>query len=118
MQKPALRRVLRNVLLAVSVTALSGCSMFSSTNPRYEPAPLTEYAPGVSAAITWSTRIGSGGGYGFAPVVVGDSVFAATPDGSVRKVDLTTGAIQWQANTDRDLTAGVGSDGHITAVAA
>jgi outer membrane protein assembly factor BamB len=118
MPTPVTLRVLRNTLLALSVTALAGCSLFSSSNPRYDPVPLTEYAPGVSARVVWSVNIGSGGGYGFVPHVVGDSVYTAAPNGVVSKLDLASGAVQWQAKTDIGLSAGVGSDGNISAVAA
>lgn len=112
------RRVLRSTVLAISVFALAGCSMFSNKNPRYDPVPLTEYAAGVSASVRWSVSVGSDGGYGFAPAVVGESVYAAAPNGKVSKVDLATGAMQWQSDVDARLTAGVGSDGRVTAVAA
>ncbi len=111
------RRVLRNSVLALSVAALAGCSLFSNRNPRYDPAPLTEYAAGVSANVAWSVSIGSDGGYGFVPVMIGDSVYAATPDGSVAKVDIASGRVQWRGDAKSELTAGVGSDGQITAVA-
>lgn len=118
MQISITRRVLCSSMMALSAAVLAGCSMFSSPNPRFDPAPLTEYAPGVSAHVAWSANIGSGGGSGFAPQVVGEAVYAAAPNGSVIKVDLATGAIRWQANTGTKLSAGVGSDGQITAVAA
>lgn len=117
MRKTVVRRVLRHSLLALSIAALAGCSMFSSKNPRYEPAPLTEYTAGVAATVGWSTSIGSGGGYGFTPTVVADSVYAATPDGRVSRVNLANGAVQWQADAKARLSAGAGSDGHVTAVA-
>lgn len=118
MQIALSRRILRNTVLALSVVALAGCSMFSDSNPRYEPAPLTEYAPGVSASIAWSTSIGSGSGYGFVPAVVGEAVYAAAPNGSVSKLDLASGRVLWRADVDADLSAGAGSDGATTVVAA
>lgn len=117
MQTAVARRIFRSSVLALGIVALAGCSMFSSKNERYEPLPLTEYAAGVAAKVVWSASIGNGGGYGFAPVVVGGSVYAATPSGSVSKIDLATGGVQWQANTDGKLSAGVGSDGQLTVVA-
>ncbi len=111
------RRALRNTVLALSVSALAGCSLFSNRNPRYDPSPLTEYTAGISATIVWSVSVGSDGGYGFAPVMVGDSVYAATPNGSVSKVDIASGRIQWRGDAKHELTAGVGSDGQTTAVA-
>src|SRR5690606_26979561 len=118
MQITVARRGLRNTVLALSMLALAGCSIFSNKNPRYDPVPLTEYAAGVSANVAWSVSIGSGGSVGFVPVLVGDSVYAAAPNGAVSKVDLASGRVQWRGDAKTDLTAGVGSDGATTAVAA
>jgi len=110
-------RMWRGAALAASLFALAGCSMFSSNDDRYEPAPLTEYAPGMSVRTVWSTSVGSGSGFGFVPAVVGDSVYAATPDGSVAKLELASGRVVWKADADTKLSAGVGSDGTTTVVA-
>lgn len=118
MQIAVAGRVLRNTVLALSVVALAGCSLFSNRNERYDPVPLTEYAAGVSANVAWSVSLGSGGGYGFIPVVVADSVYAAAPNGSVSKLDIASGRVQWRSDAGMRLTAGVGSDGRTTAVAA
>ncbi len=118
MQTTVSRRVLRAAVLVLSLAGLAGCSMFSSSDDPYQPAELTEYAPGVSATVAWNVSIGSGGGYGFAPVVVDDAVYAAAPNGRVSKLDLGSGAVQWQSDAKMNLSAGVGSDGQITAVAA
>lgn len=99
-------------LLAVS---LSACGMFSESNPKFDPAPLTEYSPSASVTTRWSANIGSGGNYGFAPQVVRDTVYAATPSGSVVALSLNNGTTRWRAG-DAALSAGVGSDGNTTAV--
>jgi len=101
---------------SMAVLVLTGCSMFSSSNPRSDPAPLTEVAAELSAQPVWSVAVGRGGGVGFAPVVVGDMVYAATPDGSVVKVDVTTGQTLWRKEVGQRLSAGVGADGNIVAV--
>src|SRR5690606_36648115 len=99
------RHIVRNAVLALSVLALAGCSMFSSPNPRYEPAPLTEYPAGISAKIAWSVSIGGEGGYGFAPALVGDAVYAAGSNGDVRKISIDSGSVLWQSRVDAKLTA-------------
>ena len=111
-------RVARGMVLAATMAALAGCGMYSSSDPRQEPSPLTEYAPGATVNVVWTASIGRGGDSSFAPVVAGGSAYAATPNGSVAKVDLASGAVQWQASVSTDLSAGVGSDGITTAVAA
>lgn len=110
-------RAWRGAALAAGLLALSGCSMFSSNDDRYEPTPLTEYAPGMSVRSVWSTSIGSGSGLGFVPAVVGDAVYAATPNGSVAKIELASGRVVWKASADTKLSAGAGSDGTTTVVA-
>jgi outer membrane protein assembly factor BamB len=101
-------------VLALSLS-LASCGLFSSDD-RNKPTPLTSFLPGLSAQMAWKTQIGSGSGLGFAPTIVESSAYAATPDGAVIKVDLQTGSVVWKANIDKKLSAGVGSDGKITAV--
>lgn len=111
-------RLMRRVVLAAAVSAMAGCGMFSSSDPRLDPAPLTEYTAGASLGVVWSASVGRGSSSSFAPTPVGDVVYAATPNGSVAKIDMATGAVQWQSSLSPDLSAGVGSDGITTAVAA
>ncbi|WP_397473021.1 outer membrane protein assembly factor BamB [Pusillimonas sp.] len=118
MQSTPIRRFLALTAVALGASVLVGCSMFSPSNPRYEPVPLTEYPAGVSSNIAWSVSIGRDGGSGFAPQVVGDAVYAAAPNGSIVKVGLANGAVQWRGDAGRALSAGVGSDGQVAAVAA
>ena len=117
MQPAVSRRFLRASFMALSLLSLSACSMFSSSDTRYDPVELTQYEAEVAAVVRWSAPIGSGGGYGFAPAVVGEAVFAATPN-AVAKVDLASGRVLWRATPDLTLSAGAGSDGNTTAVAA
>ena len=67
---------------------------------RYDPAPLTEYKAGMSVRQVWSVSVGSGSGLGFAPAVVNDAVYAATPDGSVGKFDLQSGRQIWKVRAE------------------
>lgn len=94
---------------------LTACGMFDNTDPRYVPAELTEYSASASVATRWVANIGSGGSYGFAPQLVNNTVYAATPSGAVAAVDVASGALRWRSG-DKPLSAGVGSDGNTTAV--
>src|SRR5690554_2348205 len=118
MQSTPIRRFLAVAAVALGASVVAGCSMFSSSNPRYEPVPLTDYAAGVSANVAWNVSIGRNGGSSFVPQVVGESAYAAAPNGAVVKVALGTGAVQWRGDAGKQLSAGVGSDGSVTAVAA
>ncbi|MDI9682361.1 PQQ-binding-like beta-propeller repeat protein, partial [Burkholderia cenocepacia] len=62
--------------------------------------------------------VGKGGRYLFSPVAVGDAVYAAGENGSVEKIDAKTGQTLWRSKVGSDLSAGVGSDGNLTAVGA
>ena len=117
MQPAVSTRLVRASVMAASLFVLSACSMFSSSDTRYDPVELTQYEPEVAAQTRWSAPVGSGSGYGFAPTVVGEAVYAAAPN-AVAKVDLASGRVLWRASPDVKLTAGAGSDGTTTAVAA
>jgi outer membrane protein assembly factor BamB len=109
-------RLLRAALVGLMAVGLSGCGLFSQTDARFDPAPLTDYAPSLAVSARWSASIGSGGGYGFAPELVGDTLYAATPSGAVAALDASSGAVRWRIDAG-PLSAGVGSDGHVVAVA-
>lgn len=108
-------RLLRTFILAVAVSSLSACGLFSEPDPRFDPAPLAEFSPSLAVSVRWSASIGSGGGYGFSPELVGDTVYAATPSGAVVALGLSSGAVRWRAGGE-PLSAGVGSDGNTSAV--
>lgn len=118
MQTAAFFRFWRTSVWALALVTLTGCSMFSRSSSPYDPAELTQYPAAVAARQAWAVSIGSGSGYGFAPTVVGDAVYAAAPNGNVAKVALNSGQILWQAPAGMRLSAGAGSDGQTTAVAA
>jgi outer membrane protein assembly factor BamB len=108
----------RSVVAMAVVLGLGVLTACSSSNPRFDPVPLTDFQPEVQANVRWSTSVGSGGGYGFAPMVLGPNVYAATPSGAVAKVDVATGRPVWSTNVDKRLSAGVGADGRLVVVAA
>ena len=117
MQPAVSPRVVRASVVVLSALIMSACSMFSSSDTRYDPVELTQYEPEIAAQTRWSAPIGGGSGCGFAPTVVGEAAYAATPN-AVAKVDLASGRVLWRSTPDVTLTAGAGSDGSTTAVAA
>lgn len=108
---------LRGLGALMLLALLSGCSMFGSDDNRNKPLPLVDFKPTVSAKVAWRTPVGTSVSFGLSPTVVADSVYAASADGSVVKVDLATGAVQWKTSVAKKLSAGAGSDGQTTAVA-
>ncbi|MEM5439240.1 outer membrane protein assembly factor BamB [Paraburkholderia diazotrophica] len=109
-----LKRYAVPVACAMTVLALTACS--SSKDERRVPTPLTEFKPVLDVQQTWTASVGKAGRYMFSPVAVGDAVYAAGANGSVAKIDAKTGKDVWRTKLDGDLSAGVGTDGTLTAV--
>lgn len=102
------------------IAALAGCSSlnpFSSKTEKNHPAPLVEFKPEITVKTAWSIGVGSAGGFTFIPALASGSVFAAAADGMITRVDATNGRQLWRVNAGMSLTAGVGTDGLIVAVA-
>ncbi|MBW0447489.1 outer membrane protein assembly factor BamB [bacterium M00.F.Ca.ET.228.01.1.1] len=109
-----LKRYAVPVVCAMTVLALAACS--STKDERRVPTPLTEFKPVLDVQQVWKTSVGKAGRYLFSPVAVGDAVYAAGANGSVAKIDAQTGKDIWRVKLHDDISAGVGSDGTLTAV--
>ncbi len=104
------------MMTAVATVALSACSSLFVAESRFDPVDLTSYEQTAQGAVVWSQSIGSSGNYGFAPSILGEEVFVATPDGSVARVSLASGTIRWSVKVGTELSSGVGSDGQVVTV--
>lgn len=116
------RAVLRRLAPAVLLATLTACSTVQSLNP-FASAPsgpkmaeLPPLKPAVQAAVAWRESVARAAvDYRFQPAVVGGSVYAAGSKGDVVRVDA--GQTRWKVNLGTPLSAGVGSDGRMLAVA-
>ncbi len=88
-------------------------------NIKENPIKFIEQKMTFRTKILWISSIGNGWEFGFAPAVVNDIVYAATPDGSLARFNLINGEINWKIETQKHLSAGVGTndDGSIVIVA-
>ncbi|PCE27361.1 outer membrane protein assembly factor BamB [Paraburkholderia acidicola] len=111
-----LKRYAVPVACAMTVLTLAACS--STKDERREPTPLTQFKSVLDVQLAWKSSVGKAGRYLFSPVAVGDSIYAAGTNGSVAKIDAKTGKDIWRTKVGSDLSAGVGSDGTLTAVGA
>ncbi|MBO7890999.1 outer membrane protein assembly factor BamB [Burkholderia pseudomallei] len=111
-----LKRYAAPVACAAAVLVFAACS--STKDARRVPTPLTEFKPVLDVQQVWTASVGKGGRYSFSPVAVGDAVYVAGANGSVEKIDAKTGQQVWRTKIGSDLSAGVGSDGNLTAVGA
>jgi outer membrane protein assembly factor BamB len=107
------RRWAQTGALGLVVAFLFGCS---SSDKRNDPAELQPLQQSVAVNVLWRASVGGETTYGFAPIVVGESVYAASADGHVARVDSNTGAVNWNKQVADELSAGVGSDGQTVAV--
>ena len=106
------------ILLASSVPLL-GCSTVEKLNPfagssKNKPAELVDIKASTDLRKLWQVSVGSAGEYSFSPAVVGNSVFAASRDGTVARFE--GGSQKWRVSTRQSLSGGVGSDGNVVVV--
>lgn len=100
---------------------LAGCGSwnpFAKSAPRNPPAPLESVKQTVDVRTAWSASVGNAGTFVFTPAVAGGSVYAASADGTLIRLDASSGRTLWRTQAGASLTAGVGSDGKTVAVAA
>ncbi|MDA8109255.1 MAG: outer membrane protein assembly factor BamB [Betaproteobacteria bacterium] len=115
-----MRRALFSLAAAL---VLAGCSSLNPFNwfgggaVGPQPAPLPVLANPLAVKALWSSSIGSAATFIFSPAVAQDSVYVASRDGSVARIDAATGRAVWRVKLDAHLSAGVGSDGRLAVVA-
>jgi len=116
------RRLLGLVLVA---STLGGCASFSPTSlsswvppaPNWDklfgksnkPGPLPELTATRTAQIEWQVGVGKSMA-GFAPAVTAQSVYAASREGTIVRLDSATGRAAWRVSANRTLSAGPGAD--------
>jgi outer membrane protein assembly factor BamB len=117
-------RIASKFVPLLALAALAGCSTLSSLNPfakkaepRNPPAALVEFQSTLPVATVWSASVGKADAFLFSPAVAGGSVYAASADGTLTRIDASGGGAVWRVNAGLPLTAGVGSDGLTVAVA-
>lgn len=91
-------------LMVLGATLLLGCA--STPNLDTDPS----YSHAASVSVQWRTRLGEGsqGSYvRLAPVVAEDKIYAADANGTVRQLDLASGASNWKVTLDKPINAGV-----------
>ena len=70
----------------------------------------------IDVSQAWAAKLGSTVNFPLQPQVLGNRVVLAADDGTVAEFDAANGQRLWSANAGDALTAGVGSDGHTSAV--
>jgi outer membrane protein assembly factor BamB len=112
------------IILITATVVLGGCSALSAINPfsskqapRNPPAPLVDFKPTLNVRPVWSASVGKSVDYVLSPAIANNAVFAASAEGTITRLELAKGREVWRAQTDKALTAGVGTDGNTVVVA-
>lgn len=102
----------------VLILLLSGCSVLDSLNPFSGNGPkmaeLQPFKEIATARVLWRESIGKSVPYAFTPAIVGASVYAASKEGALVRID--NGKVVWKVNAGQPISGGVGSDGNLVVV--
>jgi outer membrane protein assembly factor BamB len=102
------------LLGALGLLLVAACAG-KSVGPK--PAELTELANPQPVKVAWSARAGNADPYIFSPALVGDAIYTAARDGTVRRLDAANGHELWSVPSQKDLSGGVGAGPRTVAVA-
>jgi outer membrane assembly lipoprotein YfgL len=94
------------------IAILTACS---STGDRPKPADLPANVALLGVRQAWSAKLGDVG-FPLTASVSGNTVAVASSNGTVLALDAASGRELWRAAIGAPLSAGVGSDGKVTAV--
>jgi outer membrane protein assembly factor BamB len=104
----------RQATLVLLLPALAGC--FGSGPSGPQPAELPALEQAREPRLLWSDAIGAAGAFVFQPALAGDSVYAASRDGTVARLDAASGRERWRVVLETKLSGGVGADGRTVVV--
>lgn len=98
---------------------LAGCSTIEALNPFASSsgpkmAELQPITTSAQARVVWRESVGKSDLYAFTPAVVGSSVYAASANGTVMRVN--DGVQSWKINAGQALSGGVGADAKMVVV--
>lgn len=112
---------MRGAFVAGAAALLVGCSNLNpfgwfGGDSRPKPAPLPELKSAVPVRTMWQASVGASGEAALAPAVAAGSVFAAGRDGTVVRLDASSGVQQWRVSAGQPLSGGVGAGDGLVAV--
>ncbi|HUN94554.1 MAG TPA: outer membrane protein assembly factor BamB [Burkholderiaceae bacterium] len=112
------RRASRRGHVAAGVAAcallLAACS---SNKDAVKPTPLAEIRGAIPVRTVWRASLPKAPDAFMQPAVTDDAVYAAGGDGTIVRLDPSSGRVVWRVDAKSPLSAGVGSDGTTVAVA-
>ncbi len=104
----------QGLVVAIALLALA-CS---SRDPALtKPAELVDLKSPAPVKVLWKTDVGSSKDFALVPAVLENAIYAASGRGVVSRIAPDTGKVVWDKDLDTTISAGVGSDGLVIAVA-
>ena len=107
-------RFARVGLATAALLAVAACS---SRGESSKPAELVDFKPSLALKTAWRVNVGAGRGAPLQPALLENAIYAAAADGTLMRVAPASGEVVWRIDTGATLSAGVGSDGFVVAVA-
>jgi outer membrane protein assembly factor BamB len=110
----ARRHLFRHTLL-LALFALGGCSAVDTVQGwigkpgAIEPAKLTDFAENAKFEVRWHADLGESGANVLQPALTGDSVYGASGDGALTRIDRATGKQVWRVESEITVSGGVGA---------
>lgn len=104
---------MRRVALAALLLLVTACS--TPSGPK--PAALPQMEQATRVRVLWSSSTGRADRFVFSPAFADGAVFTAARNGTVTRLNAENGQTIWSVFAGSELSAGVGTDGRIVAVA-
>lgn len=105
---PALRGVRNRALLCALLCAAALATTGCGGSEQVKPAPLVEFKPTAQARVAWRTSVGEARPYVFSLALHSGSIYAASHEGRLVRLDAANGKAEWRIDTDHRLSGGVG----------
>ncbi len=111
-----MKRLICSCALLMTAISLAGCSSLNpfASEPKNKPAELTAFTPSAELKTSWQASVGSSDEYVLTPAVVGNTVYAASADGTLVRID--NGIIAWRISVGQVVSGGVGSNGTLVII--
>ena len=107
------RRVGASTVALLGAVVLAGCSLFGPDKPK--PKPLEPITAPITVRPAWNLSLGAIQ-FPLTVAVNGNVLTMAGSDGGVIAIDAESGRAIWRGNVGAKVSAGVGSDGKVTAL--
>jgi outer membrane protein assembly factor BamB len=97
-------------MVSSAIDTINPMNWFGSSTPAAQMAGLPELANPIAVKTLWQSNIGNSQQAVFSPAVTSDGIYAAAGDGTITRLDASSGKQVWRINAGERLSGGVGAD--------